>query len=575
MTTAGRDSEAPGTEWHELWSLHECVSVESGLGEESLQVRGRWGDVTLRQPSPAVRQALNRMGLGPVSLRNVIGDDSDQAGWEELQRVLERLDPLIIRSLRQERGEPLVSVVPLTIRSRFRPAPLAADIPVRLSTYAQLRTDGRKCSIESPLALHRVVLHRAESVRLIAPLISPVTPAVYRAAHAHPVVAAVLEYLVAAGMVVVAESGAGSTPVFAEDSDPRLIGWSPADMMFHARSTLGRHDHDFGTIFPADGAASAKPASRARVGPGVPLHTPRWADLYVIDPPLTAVMEGQPRRGRDPVTAVQVGELLYRAARTTSLGASAPGGAAFEFELYLTVRDCVGLERGVYHYDPFTHSLGPVDTDRIAWQELLRSARVAAGGDDPPQVLITITARFRQLSWRLEGPAYRLMLMSAGALMQSLYLVSTAMCLATCAIGAVGLDAVAPALGIDWRLEPCVGHFMVGTHPAASATAVTACTTLPAATHERSFHHGVTPGHRDRPRKSLGPNGSAGEVTRRGGPQTEDDRNASQREDTGATSVESLDSQALFRRPLAVPELSRGRQLARMHPDTTPSGGPL
>jgi SagB-type dehydrogenase family enzyme len=191
-------------------------------------------------------------------------------------------------------------------------------------------------------------------------------------------------------------------------------------------------------------------------------------------------MEGrrpQPRPGRDPVTAVQVGELLYRAARTMSLGASAPGGVAFEFELYLTVRDCVGLERGVYHYDPFTHSLEPVDTGHLAWEQLLMSARTAAGGDEPPQVLITITARFHQSSWRLEGPAYRLMLMSAGALMQSLYLVSTAMCLATCAIGAVGLDAVASALGIDWRLEPCVGHLMVGTYPAASATAATACTT--------------------------------------------------------------------------------------------------
>jgi SagB-type dehydrogenase family enzyme len=182
---------------------------------------------------------------------------------------------------------------------------------------------------------------------------------------------------------------------------------------------------------------------------------------------------------------VQLGELLYRAARTMSLGASAPGGASFEFELYLTVRDCVGLERGVYLYDPFAHSLGPVDTDRIAWQELLRSARMAAGGDDPPQVLITITARFRQSSWRLEGSAYRLMLMSAGALMQNLYLVSTAMCLTSCAIGAVGLDAVARALGIDWRLEPCVGHFMVGSYPAASAAAVTACTTLPTFRAER------------------------------------------------------------------------------------------
>jgi SagB-type dehydrogenase family enzyme len=303
-------------------------------------------------------------------------------------------------------------------------------------------------------------------------------------AHAHPVVAAVLEYLAAAGMVVVAESTAGSTPIFAEDSDPRLIGLSPLDMMFHARSTLGRHDQEFGAIFPGDGAVSAKPASRARVGQSVPLHRPRWADLYVIDPPLTAVIEGRhfrSRHGRDPITAVQVGELLYRTAQARSLGASAPGsyegtrgGSSFALELYLTVWNCAGLERGVYRYDPPAHSLGPIDTDRIAWQELLRSARMAVGADDPPAVLITMTARFRQSSWRLEGSTYRLMLMSAGALMQSLYLVSIAMCLAPCAIGTVSFDVAARALGIDWRLEPCVGHFIVGTHPEASAAAVTA-----------------------------------------------------------------------------------------------------
>ena len=58
--------------------------------------------------------------------------------------------------------------------------------------------------------------------------------------------------------------------------------------------------------------------------------------------------------------------------------------------------------------------------------------------------------------------------------MQSLYLMSTAMCLAPCVIGTVSLDVAARALGIDWRLEPCVGHFIVGTHPVASAAAVTA-----------------------------------------------------------------------------------------------------
>jgi SagB-type dehydrogenase family enzyme len=96
-------------------------------------------------------------------------------------------------------------------------------------------------------------------------------------------------------------------------------------------------------------------------------------------------------------------------------------------------------------------------------EELLSAARVAAGTDAPPPVLITMTARFRRLSWRYEGLAYRLVLLNAGTLMQNLYLVSTAMRLAPCAIGTVCIDTAARAFGTDWRVEPCVAQFMVGT----------------------------------------------------------------------------------------------------------------
>ena len=47
-------------------------------------------------------------------------------------------------------------MVPLTGRARFRPVRLAADVPLRLSTFAELRTDGSEYHLESPLALHRV-----------------------------------------------------------------------------------------------------------------------------------------------------------------------------------------------------------------------------------------------------------------------------------------------------------------------------------------------------------------------------------------------------------------------------------
>ncbi|HEY0937843.1 MAG TPA: DUF1702 family protein, partial [Trebonia sp.] len=473
---------------HELWSLREDVTVECGSGEDALRLRGRWGDVTVKRPSSLVHEALRRMSLGPVSLENVIGtaDGGDaQAKREHLHRALERLNPLIVRSLSQEWGDPVLSVVPLAERSRFRPEPLAPGVPVRMSVYARLRANGRECSIESPLALHRVMLHQADAVRLIAPLMSPITPASYLAAvaAADPVAQHALEYLVAAGMAVIGEPSAGGTFTFAEDCDPATVGWSQIDMMFHTRSTLGRHDHDFGATCPI---APLEPPVKPLKPPArelVPLHRPRLEELRATDPPLTAVIEGR-RSSRHPgteITAEQIGDLLYRTARVRRLAANTPGdfcghtdrpypsgGSAYELELYLSVGDCAGLAPGVYHYDPLGHRLERVDADRVAAEELLGIARMAAGTDVPLPVLITMTARFRRLSWRYEGMAYRLVLMNAGALMQNLYLVCTAMRLAPCAIGTISIDTAARALGTDWRVEPCVAQFMVGSQPAST-----------------------------------------------------------------------------------------------------------
>jgi SagB-type dehydrogenase family enzyme len=480
MSNSPDDAVLSMAKHYELWSLREDVTVESGPGDGPLRLRGRWGDVTVRQPSRLVCEALSRMSLGPVSLENAIGPPGGgdaRAEWEDLQRALDRLNPLIVRSLRQESGDPLLSVVPLAARSRFRPVPLPPGVPVRMSVYARLRADGRECNIESPLALHRVVLHQAEAVRLIAPLMSPITPAAYLAAvaSADPAAGNVLEYLVAAGMAVVGQPSEGNTFAFAEDRDPATVGWSQIDMMFHTRSTLGRHDHDFGATCPI---APLEPLVKPQADQYVPLHRPRFEDLRATDPPLTAVIEGRRshrRHGPSAITAEQIGDLLYRTARVRRLSMPAPddasghtdrpypsGGDAYELELYVTVGTCAGLARGVYHYDPLGHRLEPVDADRMAVEELLSAARVAAGTDAPPPVLITMTARFRRLSWRYEGLAYRLVLLNAGTLMQNLYLVSTAMRLAPCAIGAVCIDTATRAFGTDWRVEPCVAQFMVG-----------------------------------------------------------------------------------------------------------------
>lgn len=477
----------------ERWSLREDVTVELGTGDSPLQLHCRWGEVNIERPSRLVREALRRMRLGPVSLENAMnGRESDRAALAELYQVFDRLQPLIIRSLSLESGQPLLSVVPLTVHSRFHPVPLAADIPIRLSAFAALQTDGDTYRIESPLTLHRVLLHGAEAVTLIASLGGPVTPATLasRLSAVGGVAADALEYLTAAGMVVQARAVVGRTPVFAEDTDPALTGWSPADLTFHSFSTLGRHDHDFGATYPTRETEPAEPVVKPQAARYIPLHRPRWEELCAMDPTLTAAIEGRRSvrgHGDAPITVTELGDLLYRTARVRSLitveqenrsaGGGPPvrhelsdrpypsGGACYELEFYATIRQCAGLAPGVYRYDPLGHRLEPIGADRAAASELVDCARVAAAMDDPPQVLISMTARFRRVSWKYEGLAYRLVLVHVGVLTQSLYLVCTAMGLAACAVGAVSVVAAARAFLTDWRVEPCVGQFIIGSQP--------------------------------------------------------------------------------------------------------------
>ena len=503
---SAENSSSTAARGRELWSLREDVSLEGDPFRDPVRLRGRWGDITIPRSSQLVRETLYRMGLGPISLENATSAAAMPTGGTyqdpaevraqvtELHSVLERLQPLIVRSIAQKSGQPLLSVVPLTMRSRFYPVPLAAGAAYRLSVFACLRADGREYSIESPLSLHRVVLHRTAAMRLIAPLASPITPAAFTAALslAEPAAARVLEYLAAAGMVVGAQ-GAGNTSVFAEDLDTAVVGWSPVEMMFHIRSTLGRHDHNFGVTYPAGTTRPVEPVVKPQASRYISLHAPRWDDLRRSDPPVVVAMEVRRsvrRYAGSPITAAQLGDLLYRTARVRSLITAAPGGqdppdvpprgtpysnrpypsggACYELELYLTVGSCTGLANGVYHYDPLGHRLEPVSADRAAADELLNAACMTAALDSPAQVLISMTARFRRLSWRYEGLAYRLVLMHVGVMMQNLYIACAAMGLAPCALDAVDIDVAARAFGADWRTEPCVGQFLVGGQPDAN-----------------------------------------------------------------------------------------------------------
>ena len=486
------DPGSDGRWGSELWSLREDVQVQTESENGSVRLRSQWGDVMIHRPSEVVREALHRMLLGPISLENVVSgrNEPDGQGMTLLHRVFDRLQPFIIRTLGIESGQPLLSVVPLTPNSRFHPVPVPGDMRLRLSTFAQLHTDGREYRLESSLSTHRVLLHRPEALWLLGSLGRPVTAAASASTWPHPdaVAADALSYLVAVGMVV-GEEDAQDTPEITEDTS--AMGWSPVDLAVHTRSNFGRHDHAVGRTYPMGEEGSPEPVVKLRrAESAIRLHRPEWEKLSTADPPLAVVMEARRstrRYSTEPVTMEELGDLLYRTARVRSLitppdpaGAGLPakrdprlsdrpypgGGACYELELYVTVGHCAGIPRGIYHYDPLGHRLEPVNSERKMTDDLLLNAARLAAIDIPPPVLLTMTARFPRVSWKYEGVAYSTVLKDAGVLLQSLYLVCTAMGLAPCALGPVNLELTARAFGVDWRLEPSVGQFVFGHAPA-------------------------------------------------------------------------------------------------------------
>jgi SagB-type dehydrogenase family enzyme len=290
-----------------------------------------------------------------------------------------------------------------------------------------------------------------------------------------------LGHLAGAGLV---ELGTPSGR-FASDENPTLRQWDFHDLLFHSRIRSGRYDDPFGAVYPYTGQIEPQPAVKAPPdGPAVPLYRPSLDELLARDPALTVAIEGR-RSVRDydeqPMTAEQLGEFLYRVARVRAHfvpGADGgdevaarpypSGGAAYELELYLSVRRCAGLSEGIYYYDPVGHRLILVNTHPADRDAMFTVASRSTGLPNRPDVLITVTSRFQRLSWKYRSIAYATVLRHTGVLYQTMYLVATAMGLAPCGLGNGDADLAARVLGLDYLHESSVGDFMLGSLPPAA-----------------------------------------------------------------------------------------------------------
>jgi SagB-type dehydrogenase family enzyme len=356
-----------------------------------------------------------------------------------------------------------------------------ADVVV-LSRFAYLRRRASEMVLESPRAGALFKICNPKIAATLATLATPQPIKRLRRQGGFPGIE--LLALLVDCQILFKIDAAGGDGLRPAEGDDALVVWDFHDLLFHTRSTEGRHANPSGGLYPHVGVISALPAVR-QPWPGKKIDLVSAAPSQAISPAAKLLRERRSTRGFDdrrPITLAELARFLDGAARVQSEMKTTPdtgdggdgpelaytvrpypaAGASYELELYLAVDTCEGLPRGFYHYDAGGHALVPIAVRGNALEAQLKAAELAMGASAVPQILITIAARFGRMSWKYSAIAYALILKDVGVLLQTLYLMATDMGLGGCAIGSTNIDLFAKMTGIEFHVEGAVGQFAIG-----------------------------------------------------------------------------------------------------------------
>lgn len=416
-----------------------------------------------------------------LSLGSLPSDDGQIVTETDLLvRRLARHRLLEYRLARSSHGEDLVVIEPQVSDYWPRTPQLGNADKLVLSRFAYIRRRGQAIVLESPRAGALFKICKPQLAAFIAALASPQQVKQLRRRDDFPGIA-FLALLTDCRMVVNADATGESDS--SEDGHDLAV-WEFHDLLFHVRSTAGRHANAVGGLYPHAGVIAPLPAVRP-VWPGKQIDLGMFLDkgdaVHVAEsaPVAKLLRERRSTRtfdDRQPITLGELSLFLDRSARILArLGETGDGdsdastvrpypsaGASYGLELYVTAHICEGLARDLYHYDAGAHALVPIGVAANAFDALLAGAAQAMGVAAAPQILITIAARFGRVSWKYSAIAYALILKDVGVLTQTLYLTATEMRLGGCAIGIADIDLFARMTGLDYHVESPVGQFAIG-----------------------------------------------------------------------------------------------------------------
>lgn len=444
------------------WRLGLGVSLAPKAEAELALTLAGGRIVTLKPSTPGLRDALLALAEGAEE-EHLLG----LAGGKDsalLHHYIAKLAAGGIVEVSADHGTaPMIRLISHQIEfslPRSEPPPQR----VMLNRFAHLRRSERGAILHHPDAPFEVLIEDEACGRLIAGLASgprdlhSFTGALDRA---------LLALLVSPGFVVDADA----------EEPPAHQSWEFHDRLFHRTTRLHDERRTLGATYRFLDQWPAPPAIRPHYpGQRIALPVPLPSSSST---PLRDVMENRRScrtMSAQPVSIEDISQLLHRVARVKEVhpgGQSIPqetllrpypsAGAIHELEFYLAIRSCDQLNPGFYHYNGQEHTLTLIsNSEEYATKMASECASSWGQPEHLPHAMVVITSRLPRLAWKYSGIAYRMSLLNAGVVIQSLYLTATDLGLAGSTIGTGNSGLFFQATGVSNWEETSIAEFGFG-----------------------------------------------------------------------------------------------------------------